>query len=254
MPHKITLKSVTKPISVLYTNAAYSLPSEAQSAIDNYWEQLKISGKKFTRGDVFTIQELLDMPDKIEIKIALTDYAHYLATTAGLKEVQDYPCRVVHTSVLIKTCDNFLVFGEMADHTSTPKRLQCAGGGITRADIIKGNLIDIEGNAQAELLEETGLDWKNTDHKCSIRFAYIKTGGAHNFVGTMFLAETGLSSRDVQAIFDDHNTLLSQQGEKSEFSRLLFVGSSPENVEEFIQTKEGQFVDYLGAWLRKEAK
>lgn len=252
MPQEIVLTPITKPLSVIYTNEPYPLPEDTQKAVEMHWEMLQSSGKEFTRGDVFTIQSITDTPEKTEIKVALTDYAHYLSTLIKLPEIEKHPCRVVHTSVLIKTSDNFYAFGEMAEHTSTPKQLQCAGGGITRSDIKESNIISIEENAKNELLEETGLDCENPEHKCRFHLAYMKSGGENNFLGAMFIADTDLTSSALKTIFKANNDAISKNGSKPEFAQLLFLKANKEEIESFIQEEKRSFVDYLASWLRTE--
>lgn len=247
----VTLTSISKPVQVIYTGRRLQLPHSVQSAIDAYWDALLQSGKTFTRGDVFTIETIEEQESCLQIKVSLTDYAHYLATINHVPEVSECPCRVVHTSVLIKTKDNDLVFGEMAEHTSTPYRLQCAGGGITRDDIQDDNVIGLLENAQMELFEETGIDCDNHDHKCQISFSYLKQGGEGNFVGDMFMAETGMTSKEVKMLFKEHNASIAADGQKPEFTNLVFVKNTKTDIEIFLENNQKPINDYLPSLLRE---
>ncbi len=253
MHSPVILTTASKPVSVFYTGTSVSLPPHIQAAIDRHWDARNSTGKSFTRGDVFTIQDVIETPDHIQYTVALTDYAHYLASIAGIEDVLPYRCRVVHTSVLIKTADNYLAFGEMAAHTSTPGRLQCAGGGITRADLKEGNILGIKENAETELFEETGLDCCLPQHGCTLNLAYIKSGGTYNFIGAMFVAQTLLTSDELRALFKAHTRDLLANGEKPELAQLILIKNDPHSVLNFLQEDQRPQEDYLAPWLKKES-
>lgn len=254
MSEPIRLTPISKPVQVIYAGRRFQLQHSVQSAIDAYWDALLQSGKTFTRGDVFTIEAIEEQESSLQIKVSLTDYAHYLATINHVSEISECPCRVVYTSVLIKTKDNDLVFGEMAEHTSTPHRLQCAGGGITRDDIQDDNVIGLLENAQMELLEETGIDCDNRDHKCKIRFSYLKQGGEGDFVGAMFMAETGMTSKEVKTLFQNHSASIVADGQKPEFTDLIFVKNAKKDIEIFLENNQKPINDYLPCLLLKCAR
>ena len=65
-------------LTIRYSNQLVSLPDAIQEKIDAYWEEQLSSGKKFKRGEVFTVTNIDVTQSSTEITVSKTDYAHYL--------------------------------------------------------------------------------------------------------------------------------------------------------------------------------
>ena len=254
MDHPVTVISVTKPVTMRFTGQKTVLPPDVQSLVEAHWDQLLQSGRRYTRGDLFTIQDIIETDTGLDVRVAETDYAHYLASMALAGVRESHACRVMHTSVLLQTSDDYLVFGEMAPHTSSPGRLQCVGGGITKDDLGPDGVFDVMRNAMTELIEEAGLDHTNPLHISDVKWAYLKTGGPRNFVGALFVARTPLSLAQLQTHFEAFNDTLRQQNDEPELVRLWNIRNTPESVAQFLKTTTQQLDEYMPELLRTHAR
>jgi len=245
----VVIQRSAKPVKMIFTGQITSMSDKVRKKIDAHWNGLIASGKKYLRGDVFTIKDIQETPSGLVILATLTDYAHYIATVTSDAICPQFPCRVVHTAVLIESSDAMLIFGEMAPHTSSPGRLQCAGGGITRDDLLPDNSLDIFNNAKTELAEETGLDL--SDPKIgSMEFSYLKTGGKHDSISAIFVARINSDADDIIKIFTQHNKSLEEQNIVPEFSRLICIPKNSAAVAGFLTHALPEMDEYLPSLLR----
>src|SRR3989339_1552946 len=148
--NRVIIEPIKRNIEVLFIEEKVKLSKKLEKDIDNHWQLLVNSRKLFKRGDVFTVYKVIKSSRSIKFFLKLTDYAHYLYTIYNPKISQKDRCKVISTSALLETTDDYLIIGEMNMHTSSPKRLQCAGGGIDRSDF-KNERADLEGNIKREL-------------------------------------------------------------------------------------------------------
>lgn len=246
---KIEIKPFSKEIILSYSGEGISLPEAIKGMINDYWRQLILKGKAFTRGDVFTIRSISETDRSIHIDLFLTDYAHYIATINGILKNGSFLCKVIYSAVLIKTNDGYFALGQMGQQTSTPGRIQCPGGGITKEDLTRANTIDIARNAAIELFEETGLRTDSPDYSCGLTPKYIKTGGDFDFIGIVFIAETSLSRNALYDLFSQHNKNLIKEGQSPELMDLIFIKDSPSDVAAFFEHNTCPTVDYLECLL-----
>ena len=250
---QVKIIPLKKELVLSYADEDIDLSPETKKQIEAYWAQLAAEGKKFTRGDVFHITKITEDEKRMEINFCLTDYAHYMATIGRKISSKKERCQVVYSCVLIKTKDDFWVVGEMADNTSTPGRLQCPGGGITKDDLVDKKIIDIKKNAALELFEEVGLKENEAQYNCTLGAKYIKSGGDYDFIGVVFLAEVALTCDEVRKVFLNHNQELEKKGEQAELSDLVFIKNNKEKIENFFRKNTKPYVDYLPQLLVIEA-
>ena len=245
----LVLQPITKPVRMVFTGKPVVLPEEVQVAINRHWDAQIQAGKKYTRGDLFTIEGITPSESELTVSVASTDYAHYVATQAKVPACDAYPCTCLYTAVLLRTADDRSVFGEMAGWTSTPGNFTWIGGGITKHDLMLNNLIDIQKNAETELFEETGLDCSNKQQIGSVLFSHLRTGGKWNSIGAIFTVITNLTSTEVEQVFQQHNESLREKGEEPELTRLVYLTDGQE-MKDFFTTYEQRLEDSLLAVLR----
>lgn len=153
---EISLYSFSDNVKVYFNQRKIVLPKAYSDSCEAYWESLLKGGKRYFRGDIFTIVDVKHGNEGITLYTELTDYAHFLYTIH--KNVyEEHDCRVIYTSVLVETADGKFVIGVMGEDTFAPQKLQLFGGGIDKGDI-KGNEIDLEHSAKKEIAEELGID------------------------------------------------------------------------------------------------
>lgn len=238
-------KLISKSPLIKYSNSKIILPMTVVEKIESHWNDLINSGKSFWRGDVLTITGIKDNGDGLQIEVALTDYAHYLAT---LHEVIDkkYACRVAHSSVMIETLDGYLIFGEMGGDTALPNRIQCIGGGITRGDLMENSLfINIEKNASTEMAEEIGLLVDNKKHISKFFPWSIIKSGPQDVIGIIYWAKTPMSLDDFVAHYIKFEKALIKNGDKPELLRTIHVSGKLKNKKEWLKKVERKFADHL---------
>jgi hypothetical protein len=115
----INIYKLDDNIKVYYTNKKVSLPQEYMDEVEGHWNTLLQSGKKFFRGDIFTITHIKKTDGQVVISVELTDYAHFLYTVHK-GTYAEYDCRVIYTSVLIETSDKKFAIAEMnTGHTTS---------------------------------------------------------------------------------------------------------------------------------------
>lgn len=241
--NKLTLLKKTPKIS--YSGEKINLPEEVIFKIEKYWEELIESGKNFRRGDVFTISKIEENESEILIEIALSDYAHYLATINGIIE-EKHACRVVHSSIMIETSDGELIFGEMGGSTALPGRIQCIGGGITRGDLFDdGRIIDIERNAANEMAEEVGLSVNSSNQISEFYPWVIVESGPHDFLGVVYWAKIPMNISEFTKHYVDFEKSLLEKGEKPELSKIINISKDMKDKEIWLAEKTNPCAEYL---------
>jgi len=207
------------------------------------------SGKKFTRGDVFTVTSVERNGNDIKVEIRLTDYAHYLFTR-NMAFDEKLSCRVIYAAAMIKTNDDKVLIGVMGEHTSSPGRMQFSGGGIDLNDL-RGNEIDFLSSVTKEMAEEVGLEVSNA-YASRIYPKYFKSGGAHNSLAITYMIDLNISAREVEEIFQANNQKIMSENKNPEFDSLLFVGHDPEKISELEKLGPDQINDYIATLLKME--
>src|SRR5262245_31872534 len=139
----------------------------------------------------------------------------------------------------------------MTNHTSTPKRLQCAGGGIENIDI-KDNFVDLNNNIKRELFEEMGIEIDDKSIILESFPKYLKTGGENNFISIIFKIKLSIKKKELQNIYKIYINYLLLKEILPEFNSLVFVRSNISSVKSFLRNDKRQRVDYLNSLLEVE--
>lgn len=177
--HSVKFEKVHN-IRVVLKEGGVELPKKIRHVVEKHWESLIHSGKRYWNGPMFFLKRI-DRCDREcpVLSVAETDYAHYLAIVHR-KIPEKYTRCFMYVSVLLKTSDDFFIFGEMAEHTVSPGKVLCAGGGIERRYLFPDGSFDIRGNAGGEFKEELYLDIEDSDEVECFRPLFLKTGGDGN--------------------------------------------------------------------------
>ena len=246
----VYIYTIPNNIKVIYDNSKVILPEKFEKVVKNNWNSLMKYGKNFFQGDVYAISKLENSYSHLTIYLKLSNYAHYIYTIYN-KPPKELCCRVVYTCALIETIDGHFVFGEMANHTSTPKRLQCAGGGIENIDI-KENFVDLNNNIKRELFEEMGIEIDDKSIILESFPKYLKTGGENNFISIIFKIKLSINKKELQNIYKIYRNYLLLKEILPEFNSLVFVRSNISSVKSFLRNDKRQRVDYLNSLLEVE--
>jgi len=244
---RIVIEKTPSIVTVKYDSMPFELPEKIKGKHEHFWnEQLEIN-PHFRNGEVFTIKSICRDSEELQITVAKTDYKHYLYTIRHEEKV--FPCKVIFTCVAVITQDNYIAFGKMNKHTSTPGRLQFTGGGLDESDL-NGALFNLEKSIEKELIEEMGLSI-NSSYTKSFRPMFVKHGGLNDFWAVVFELNVNFTSNELQVILEKHNQNIMEKGEHPEFSEFLLVALDKESVHSFIQNDLSLKEEYLEPILKK---
>lgn len=246
----VKITSIPKSVIAYYTGEKIELSPSTQENIEKHWNGLDQKGKRFTREDLFSIKTVSFSEERCVISLGLSDYAHYLYTiyTNPKKE----GCRVLFTAALIETKDHDYVLGEMAKNTSSPSRIQCPGGGLSRLNL-DGNVFNLERNINMECEEEIGISIYSNLVK-NFHPLYLKSGGKHNSLAVIWKVNLNITSKELLDHFSQHHQQLIKKGESPELHSLVFIANDECKIDQFIKNDTRPKVDYLEALLKIDCK
>ncbi|TQR12821.1 hypothetical protein [Psychrobacillus soli] len=243
----ILIEETPAKVTVKYDPESYDLPVSIKKQHEKYWDnQIKIN-PHLRNGEVFTITQINNTPKELQVTVAKTDYKHYLYTIRH--EGCAFPCKVIFTCVAVITIDNYIAFGKMNEHTSTPGRMQFTGGGLDETDL-DGFIFNLEKSIGKELEEEMGLLIESPYVK-SFAPRFLKSKGTYDFWAVMFELQVNDTSNELQVLFEKHNQRLIEKGEQPEFDEFVFLQLEKESVEAFLANSTFFKEDYLEPILRK---
>jgi|SRR5690625_149929 len=244
--NEVCIENIPKKININFDSKEVQLASKTVDRIEEFWNILSMNSDfNAFRGDIFAIKEVKKSTSELSLDLLLTDYAHYLYSLNNEMDSSE-ACVIMFTSVIISTTDNFYVFGEMAEHTSSPNRLQCVGGNIDKSDVTR-NSIDLLGNIKREIKEEVGLD---ISIETEIIPKYLKTGGENNFIAVIFEVNTILSSIDFKKMYNNFVKEIQLKNEKPEFREIVFLEKNRKEINDFFKNDSRNKVDYLEPLLK----
>jgi 8-oxo-dGTP pyrophosphatase MutT (NUDIX family) len=243
MQQEVTIRKIDGNLIIRDTGKRACLSAGLKKRINDHWMDLKSQGKSFHKGDIYRVSRIVDEGKDVLIDVELTDYAHYLFTTHN-RIIGAEACRVVYAAALLETCDKKYVFGEMAEYTASPGRLQCAGGGIDTKDC-KGSFIDIECNIRREVYEETGINTSDIDIVADFKPHSLKIGGDHDFIAIIYYARLRIDESRFKKIYEQHIDKVRSEGDVPEFKSLVFIPGSRDSCKRFAKADKRTKVDYL---------
>jgi predicted NUDIX family phosphoesterase len=246
------LVEVTKPIRLELLEDKFILPPQIQAKVDAFWEGLVREKPYYRRGEAFTIANICEKKDVIEVKLALTDYAHYIYTRAvGLPK--ELAFNNLHTSCTIETADGVLIFGLTGENTAKIGIVQCVGGGLDRDDV-RGNEIDLEHNIKKELQEEVGIDANDEKAASSLKLSYLKYTFNEKFssIAAIFYLKLNLSEKEFLAQYEEFEKELREKGQVPELQKIICLPKKEEVMRDFLRNHKSDSLDlYMEALLEK---
>ena len=243
---------VTKPVRLELLKDKFILPPEIQEKVDAYWTELTKKKPFYRREEAFTVSSICDKDDITEIRLAPTDYAHYIYTrSVGLSE--EFAFNNIHTSCVIETVDEVLVFGLTGENTANTGISQCVGGGLDHDDI-RGNEIDLEHNIKKELQEEVGVDVNNEEIASDFKFKYLNYAFNEKFssIAAIFYLKLKLNEKEFRVHYEEFERRLKENGQVPEFQKLICLPKKEAAIQEFLRNSKRESMDlYMGALLRE---
>lgn len=244
----IEIQPIKKSVNIRISGNQVELPEPLRQKIDQHWQQLVKDNPRLHNGESFTVVAVDETDEKVDIKLAETDYAHYLYShqVGGLGE---FTVRIIHSATLVITADNKMVFGAMGEHTSRPGVIQCCGGGIDHNDITDG-VVDIEHNTVKELGEELGLNPYDKDLVDEFSPAYLKTGGPTGKMTVAYNLRIKLSSAQFLKHYEEFTKKLKDEQQEPEFGQIFCIDMDKRSIEAFIGEHEDKLNEYMSVLLR----
>ncbi len=243
----ILIEETPAKVTVKYDPAPLDLPESIKEQHNKFWDDQIKTNPHLRNGEVFTITQIHHTPKELQVTVAKTDYKHFLYTIRN--KGCAFPCKVIFTCVAVITSDNYIAFGRMNEHTSTPGRLQFTGGGLDESDL-DGFEFNLVKSIRKELEEEMGL-FIESPYVKSFAPRFLKSKGTYDFWAVMFELQVDYTSNDLQMMFNKHNQSLIEKDEHPEFEEFLFVLLEEAQVLDFIENNHSLKEDYLDPILMK---
>jgi hypothetical protein len=243
--HPIEIRSIEKAVRIRFDDDKVTLPKAVRQKIDHHWGQLVQDNPRLRNGEVFTVTAVSETDDDIDVRLAETDYAHYLYShqIGGLGE---YTVRIIHSATLVVTTDSKIIFGAMGKHTSRPGIIQCCGGGIDHNDI-SGGVVDVDHNTVKELAEELGIDAYDKSVVEEFFPAYLKSGGPTE---KMTLAYVLRLKQSGAQFLQQYKEFAEKLDDEPEFGQIFCIDADKESVERFIAQHGDNLNEYMPVLLR----
>jgi predicted NUDIX family phosphoesterase len=243
---------VAKPVRLELLKDKLSLPHEIQAKVDAYWEKLVEKKPYYRRGEAFAVSGICEKEDVIEVKLVLSDYAHYIYTRAvGLPA--ELAFNNMHTSCVIETADDVLIFGLTGENTANIGIWQCVGGGLDHDDV-EGCEINLEHNIKKELQEEVGIDANDENTVSELKLKYLKYGhnGDFSSVAAIFYLKLKLSEKEFCARYEEFEKELREKGGVPELQKIIYLPKKEEVIQEFLWNAKPDSLDlYMKALLEE---
>lgn len=240
----IKIAKINKELIVQFSNKNVALPLEWQKRVDEYWQSLINSGRKYTRGDVFTVTEIQKEGNILRILVEKTDYAHYLFCQNIDQEMGGYGINVIFTACLVETTDNRMIFGKMGKHTARAGIYQLAGGGIDASDIEYG-IFNLKNNIAKELREEVNIDANDHDRVKYFNVKYIKQGGKTKKIAVVFQIQLNETAEEFLKKYNNFIEDLRQKNEMPEFEEIIALEKSDKEIENFFTKHRKECDEYM---------
>jgi len=230
-------------LNLHFLNSFVELSNGLQAEIKKNWKQQIILGKKYTNGELFSIDEINIESGLINIFTKKTTYDHYLYSAKN-KLTGSSACRSIAANILPITNDGYYVLCTMSDHTSLPNKIKFIGGALSDADILLKEISPRKG-IERESLEEIGLDLNDIELVANIYPHYLIIRDNLSFLNIFFLVDLNLSSHDLAQIFENHKTTLCKSNCEIELQNLLFLAKDDKTIREFACNQNNVMIDYM---------
>ena len=236
-------------LNITVSEEAMHLPASIQESIDSYWASLEERGHSFYRGDIFSIKEMKQTEDELNVTLERTDFAHFIYSKHCCLPDR-YKCRVAAVNGLILTADNQFVMGEMNGQTANPGYVQFVAGGIDRKDI-KGNKVDVRGSLFREMEEEIGIDGNDASLVLRVEPRYIVYWGNISLVYVIRLKERAAEFQERYRRFERS---LRERDLTPEFASMVYVPGDAQSVSHFLELDGRPKWPFLRLVLEEELK
>jgi 8-oxo-dGTP pyrophosphatase MutT (NUDIX family) len=232
---------ISQDVRLALGKSAMTFPDGYRTKVETYWARISNNGQ-FFNGPVLAASSVTPEGSGMVVELSTTDYAHYLYAARDLNH--EFDCQAFFCAAAILTSDNHLLFGEMAQHTSSPGRIQFPGGGV---EIGADGELNARMCCQREVMEELGPDFVRDI--AWFRPFGLKCGGKDSTVGIFYALSLDMTAGQAQNSFASYRSKQLADGELPEFDRLHAVTFGLKTLSQFFRVNKGCIVDYLAPLL-----
>jgi hypothetical protein len=200
----------------------FLLPLEFETRVNNFWQDQIAQNPKLFNGEVYGVEKIERVNEQVSFILIKSNFAHYLYTQK-IGDLGQYNLINIFCSVIIKTKDDYFVFGKMNNHTSMPGQIQFCGGGIDNEDIID-NQVNFTNCISRELTEEMFLSGLTPELYSVYQIP------ERNKVAVIFYLNLSLSKYEIE------NNFFKNKNSNSEFQELIFTKNNKNAISEFLTT------------------
>lgn len=243
----IQIRPFNKSLDIRFTGQKIVLPTALKVKVQGHWQDLLHRNPKLHNGEVFTVVSVQEDARALHIRLAQTDYAHYLYGR-HVGDLGDFAVRIIHPAALV-VAGGQIIFGEMGSHTSLAGMIQCCGGGIDHESVRHDGTVAIDQTMTAELHEELGLS-PGDKRITSIKPTYLKFGGPTGKMVLIYIVELNQTSKQFLQDYAAFTKALRAKKEDPEFEKLFCISTDPTTIEAFIQKYEPKLNEYMPILLR----
>ena len=214
---------VNKKVEVIKMETPLKLPENLQNEIENFWKKQLKENPHLFNGEIWSVTKYEELPDKIQMSIQKTNYAHYLyEERVGIDK--KYACYNISSGILLETKDGYYIIGEMNETTSYPRGLQIPAGNLDENDIRPDGQVDIINNVARELKEEIDIDLfdKSIVEKYVIQYLEMPPGQRNSY-SLIMKGTVSITAKQMEEHYNKYKTELEQNSEEVEFARLHFI-------------------------------
>jgi len=232
---------INQDVRLVLGKSPIMYPDGYRSKVETHWARISNNGR-FFNGPVLAASSIATDSSRVVVEVSSTDYAHYLY--AAQDRDHEFDCRAVFCAAAIVTSDNYLLLGEMAQHTSTPGQIQFPGGGV---EMGADGELNAQTCCQREVTEELGSDFFN-DVARFHPFG-LKCGGNLSTIGIFYALSLDMTAGQAQNSFASYRSEQLAAGQLPEFDHLHAVTFDLKTLSQFFRVNKGCVVDYLAPLL-----
>lgn len=200
-PRILSNKSFNKDTyTIVHTKSSLNLNDIEKEKIENNWKQfIQESETKQWNGTYYRMENIQDiLPGLKQLSISTIKYSEVRSLKDDEELSKRYSANNIGTASLIKTIDNYFIFGIRNINSSSRSKKDLIGGGLQESELVVNTFSDVFRNEIKEIEEEIGL--KEKDIKDIQGIGILQSG--YSNVLFIFHTQLNIAKEEVQEIFN----------------------------------------------------
>jgi hypothetical protein len=192
--------------TVVHTQSSLNLNDNERDIVTTNWQKLldqaKTKGVQQWDGTFYRMENIQDLiSGSKELKFSTMKYSEVRALKDDPTLSKKFRANNISTSSLIKTSDNYFIFGVRNINSMSKSKVDLIGGGLQESELVVNTFSDVFKNEFKEIKEETGLTEKDI---LSMQGIGILQSGRSNVL-FVFFTKLKKSKDEVEKIFSKNN-------------------------------------------------